>query len=60
MSLYVTVKEREILQVTTGVSEYEARVGVLGDMIMQDQLHGIHQDGLECKKYEHMSQSQEN
>lgn len=54
------MKEREILQVTTGVSEYEARVGVLGDMIMQDQLHGTHQDGLECKKYEHMLQSQEN
>lgn len=54
------MKEREILQVTTGVSEYEARVGVLGDMIMQDHLHGTHEDGLECKKYEHMLQSQEN
>ncbi|KAG8306005.1 hypothetical protein J6590_056681 [Homalodisca vitripennis] len=44
MFLFVTVKEREILKVTTGVSEYEGRIGALAELILQDELHGTPQD----------------
>uniref|UniRef100_A0A1B6LZG7 Uncharacterized protein n=1 Tax=Graphocephala atropunctata TaxID=36148 RepID=A0A1B6LZG7_9HEMI len=47
------MKEREILKVTTGVSEYEGRIGTLGDMILQDELHGTPQD-VQCLKYQEM------
>ncbi|XP_054269914.1 uncharacterized protein LOC128991162 [Macrosteles quadrilineatus] len=49
-------KERDILKVTTGLSEYEAKIGVLGDLIQKDRLHGEHQENLECLKYQQMLQ----
>ncbi|KAG8314420.1 hypothetical protein J6590_093177 [Homalodisca vitripennis] len=47
------VKEREILKVTTGVSEYEGRIGALAELILQDELHGTPQD-VQCLRFQEM------
>uniref|UniRef100_A0A1B6H493 Uncharacterized protein n=2 Tax=Cuerna arida TaxID=1464854 RepID=A0A1B6H493_9HEMI len=47
------LKEREILKVTTGVSEYEGRIGTLGELILQDELHGTPQD-VQCLRFQEM------
>uniref|UniRef100_A0A1B6JSG7 Uncharacterized protein n=1 Tax=Homalodisca liturata TaxID=320908 RepID=A0A1B6JSG7_9HEMI len=47
------LKEREILKVTTGVSEYEGRIGALAELILQDELHGTPQD-VQCLRFQEM------
>uniref|UniRef100_A0A1B6DRT9 Uncharacterized protein n=1 Tax=Clastoptera arizonana TaxID=38151 RepID=A0A1B6DRT9_9HEMI len=46
------MKEREILQIKTGQSEYEGRIGQLGEDIVRHEMHGHVDDFRSCKIYE--------
>lgn len=45
-------KAREILKVTTGVSEYNDRIGKLGTHVIENKLHGEIKDAEYCKIWE--------
>lgn len=44
-------KEREILKVKTGDSEYHGKIGKLGTEIIRDSFHGAIQDPDFCEKW---------
>ncbi|XP_075212429.1 uncharacterized protein LOC142319262 [Lycorma delicatula] len=48
-SLKPNYKAREILKVTTGVSEYNDRIGKLGTHVIENKLHGEIKDAEYCK-----------
>lgn len=53
------MKEREILKVRTGESEYEVKIGKLGHSIVRDELHGPIDDFKSCKIYEALKKNRE-